>query len=157
MKNIINCNVRTNFFLYLERLVVGSFITITSAISPNFEKYSFNPSEKGNFLEDSKLGISKKSRLKYYDWKWIERGVLYWIESTLFINQFVHVKLNQLENANEMKLTYLEMIEVRKEKVELVTFLLSCSWWELSWLPASHHTLRLTVYWQKFHSLIGFK
>ena len=37
--------------------------------------------------------------------------------------------LNQLENANEMKLTYLdlEMIEVRKEKVELVTFLLSCS------------------------------
>ena len=56
------------FPFYLERLVVGSFITITSAISPNFEKYSFNPSKKGNFLEDSKLGISKKSRLKYYDW-----------------------------------------------------------------------------------------
>ena len=30
--------------LYLDLLVVGSFITITSEISPNFEKYSFNPS-----------------------------------------------------------------------------------------------------------------
>ena len=29
---------------YLERRVVGSFITITSAISPNFAKCSFSPS-----------------------------------------------------------------------------------------------------------------
>ena len=29
---------------HLERLVVGSFITITSAISPNLAKYSFSPS-----------------------------------------------------------------------------------------------------------------
>ena len=31
---------------YLDRRVVGSFITITSAMSPNLEKYSFRPSAK---------------------------------------------------------------------------------------------------------------
>ena len=30
---------------YLDRLVVGSFITITSAISPKLAKYSLSPSE----------------------------------------------------------------------------------------------------------------
>ena len=81
---------KKQLFSYLERRVVGSFITITSAISPNFEKYSFNPSEKGNFLEDPKLGISKKSRLKYYDWKWNRE---YCIELKVFTKPaFAHVK-----------------------------------------------------------------
>ena len=31
---------------YLDRLVVGSFMTITSAMSPNLAKYSFRLSEK---------------------------------------------------------------------------------------------------------------
>ena len=30
---------------YLDRLVVGSFMTITSAMSPNLAKYSFRLSE----------------------------------------------------------------------------------------------------------------
>ena len=46
------------FSLYLERRVVGSFITITSAISPNFEKCSFSPSgnnKKGKLNEKTRL------------------------------------------------------------------------------------------------------
>lgn len=36
----------TNHDSYLERRVVGSFITMTSAMSPNLEKYSLRPSER---------------------------------------------------------------------------------------------------------------
>lgn len=36
---------------YLDLLVVGSFITITSAMSPNLAKYSLRPSEKLKWFE----------------------------------------------------------------------------------------------------------
>ena len=42
-KNVKNMRYEQN---YLDRRVVGSFITITSAMSPNLEKYSFRPSAK---------------------------------------------------------------------------------------------------------------
>lgn len=42
--NIINIKI----IMYLDRRVVGSFITITSVISPNLLKYSLSDSVKQN-------------------------------------------------------------------------------------------------------------
>ena len=52
-KNVKNMRYEQN---YLDRRVVGSFITITSAMSPNLEKYSLRPSAK----KSEKIGISFK-------------------------------------------------------------------------------------------------
>lgn len=54
--------------IYLERRVVGSFITITSAISPNLLKYSLKLSGKQpqniiNQLWSQTLSVSNESEL----------------------------------------------------------------------------------------------
>jgi hypothetical protein len=59
--------IKEYLLAYLERRVVGSFITITSAISPNFEKCSFRPS-----VNNIKTNIKWKNNvnvIKYYKMK----------------------------------------------------------------------------------------